>query len=50
MRFVRTVKNSDDLIKKKKIRGVLSKYKDKTLQVKESEAWSKAVVEKYENS
>ncbi len=37
-------------IKRKSLRGALSKYKNEELQVMESEAWSKAVVEKYENS
>ncbi len=79
MSFVRTVKNSDDLVNiinipvelrsrkveviilpiangeeyliiKKKVRGVLSKYKNKTLQTEEVEAWHKAVVEKHEVS
>lgn len=36
--------------KKKSIRGALSKYKNVELQSQESEAWSRAVVEKYENS
>ncbi len=36
--------------KKKSLRGALSKYKNEELQTIESEAWSKAVVEKYENS
>ena len=36
--------------KRKSLRGALSKYKNETLQTRESEAWSKAVVEKYENS
>lgn len=36
--------------KKKSLRGALSKYKDEELQTIESQAWSKAVVERYENS
>jgi hypothetical protein len=36
--------------KRKSLRGALSKYKNEELQVMESEAWSKTVVEKYENS
>lgn len=36
--------------KKKSLRGALSKYKNEELQTIENEAWSKAVVEKYENS
>ncbi|WP_058309104.1 hypothetical protein [Gracilibacillus massiliensis] len=35
---------------KKSLRGALSKYKNEQLQVKENNAWSKAVEEKYENS
>lgn len=35
---------------RKNLRGALSEYKDERLQVRENEAWSKAVVEKYENS
>lgn len=35
---------------KKSLRGALSKYKNMELQSKESEAWSRAVVEEYENS
>lgn len=36
--------------KKKSLRGALSRYKNEELQTIESGAWSKAVVEKYENS
>lgn len=36
--------------KRKSLRGALSKYKNETLRAKESEAWSKALVEKHENS
>ncbi|NLW23110.1 MAG: hypothetical protein GXY88_07655 [Tissierellia bacterium] len=36
--------------KKKSLRGALSKYKNEKLQDRESEAWSRAVVEKYESS
>ena len=36
--------------KSRSLRGALSEYKNETLQGRESEAWSKAVVEKYENS
>lgn len=36
--------------KKKSLRGALSKYKNEELRTIESGAWSKAVVEKYENS
>mgnify|MGYP001046200468 FL=1 len=35
---------------RKSLRGVLSKYKNEELQAMESGAWSKAVVERYENS
>lgn len=40
----------EDDVKKKNLRGALSKYKNKELQAIEGEAWSKAVVKKYENS
>jgi hypothetical protein len=36
--------------KKKSLRGALSKYKNVELQTIEGGAWSKEVVEKYENS
>ena len=36
--------------KKRSLRGALSKYKNEELQAIEGGAWSKAVVEKYENS
>jgi len=35
---------------RKSLRGALSKYKNEALQARESEAWSRAVVEKHENS
>lgn len=35
---------------RKSLRGALSKYKNEELQIMESEAWSKAVGKKYENS
>jgi hypothetical protein len=38
------------LFYQKQLRGALSKYKNMELQSKESEAWSRAVVEEYENS
>ncbi len=37
-------------IERKSLRGALSKYKNEALQAKESDAWSRAVVEKHENS
>lgn len=37
-------------MKRRSLRGALSEYKDKTLQSKEDEAWSKAMGEKHENS
>ena len=36
--------------KRKSLRGALSKYKNEELQTIEGGAWSKAAVEKYENS
>ena len=36
--------------KMRSLRGALSKYKNEALQDRESEAWSKAVEDKYENS
>ena len=51
MEFLRVIKDSEDIEEKserKNLRGVLSEYKDETLQVRENEAWSKAMVEKYE--
>ncbi|ASA95786.1 MULTISPECIES: hypothetical protein [Anoxybacillus] len=35
--------------KKKSLRGALSKYKNEVLQNQESDAWSKNVVDQYEN-
>lgn len=35
---------------RKSLKGALSKYKNEELQAMESGAWSKAVVEKYEDS
>ncbi len=37
-------------VENKILRGALSKYKNEDLRVKESDAWSKAVVDKYENN
>lgn len=34
----------------KSLKGVLSNYKNVDLQEKESDAWSKAVINKYENN
>ena len=44
--------DKEDLAKveKKSLRGALSKYKNEVLQAQESDAWSKAVVDNYENS
>ncbi|PKM57042.1 MAG: hypothetical protein CVU98_08190 [Firmicutes bacterium HGW-Firmicutes-3] len=44
--------DKEDLAKveKKRLRGALSKYKNEGLQAQESDAWSKAVVDNYENS
>ena len=44
--------DKEDLAKveKKSLRGALSKYKNEGLQAQESDAWSKAVVDNYENS
>ena len=36
--------------KAKNMRGVFEKYKNETLQKSENEIWSKAMVEKHENS
>ncbi|MBB5324218.1 hypothetical protein HNQ34_001311 [Anoxybacillus tepidamans] len=36
-------------VEKKSLRGVLSKYKNEALRAQESDAWSKAVVDQYEN-
>ena len=36
--------------KRRSLRGALSKYKNEALRDAESGAWSKAVVDKYENS
>ncbi|WP_060788822.1 hypothetical protein [Geobacillus zalihae] len=34
---------------RKSLRGALSKYKNEDLQAQESDAWSQAVVDQYEN-
>ena len=39
-----------EVAERKSLRGVLSKYKNEELQAMESGAWSRAVVERYENS
>lgn len=43
------VENSEK-VEKKSLRGILSKYKNEALQDRERDAWSKAVVDNYENS
>lgn len=44
--------DKEDTVKteKKSLRGALSKYKNEALLAQESDAWSKAVVDNYENS
>ncbi|AKS39544.1 hypothetical protein NP92_12975 [Anoxybacillus gonensis] len=44
-----TDKEEVEQVGKKSLRGALSKYKNEFLRARESDAWSKAVVDKYEN-
>ncbi|MEK6455899.1 hypothetical protein [Caldifermentibacillus hisashii] len=44
-----TDKEDVEQVEKKNLRGALSKYKNEVLRAQESDAWSKAVVDKYEN-
>ncbi len=45
-----TDKEDSAKVEKKSLRGILSKYKNEALQAQESDTWSKAVVDNYENS
>ena len=45
-----TDKEDSSKVEKKSLRGALSKYKNEALQAQESDAWSKGVVDKHENS
>ncbi|ANB61200.1 hypothetical protein [Anoxybacteroides amylolyticum] len=44
-----TDKEDVEQVEKKSLRGALSKYKNEVLRAQESDAWSKAVVDQYEN-
>lgn len=41
---------TEEKTERESLRGALSKYRNKELQAMESDAWSRAVVERYENS
>lgn len=43
-------KEKSENIEKKSLRGALSKYGNRELMAQEENAWSKAVVDNYENS
>jgi hypothetical protein len=43
-------KEESSKIEKKNLRGALSKYKNETLRTQESDAWSEAVEDRYEDS
>lgn len=45
-----TDNEDSEKVERKSLRGALSKYKNEALQDQESDAWSKAVVDNYENS